>query len=58
MIFVDGEEGRDKIDETLKNSVGSKFSEKTNNINNSGCGSESMKYGMVISRIMYDETSV
>ena len=58
IIFPDGDEGSDKIDDTLINSFGSKFSEKSNNINSSGWSSDCRNIGVVISRIIYDETSV
>ena len=58
IIFPDGDEGSDKIDDTLINSFGSKFSENSNKINNSGWSSDCRNRGVVISRIIYDEISV
>ena len=52
MMFPDGDEGSDKIDDTLINSFGSKVSEKSNNISSSGWSSDCRNSYVVISRII------
>ena len=58
MIFPEGVEGSDSIDDTRINSLVNKFSLNNNSINNSGCGSAFKKAGSVISRKMYEDISV